>query len=99
MGLVAMAAWFAATGGFWAFADRAATAKHISDNAIGAALAIGNTVGLLGSVAAAWQKDRWGRAGPIVAATVGLDDVAEVLAGHRPPDWGGAPKIHVDPRC
>ena len=35
---------------------------------------------------------------PIVAATVGLDDVAEVLAGHRPPDWGGAPKIHVDPR-
>jgi threonine dehydrogenase-like Zn-dependent dehydrogenase len=36
---------------------------------------------------------------PVVAATVGLDDVAEVLAGHRPPDWGGAPKIHVDPRC
>ena len=36
---------------------------------------------------------------PIVAATVGLDDVAEVLAGHRSPDWGGAPKIHVDPRC
>ncbi len=35
---------------------------------------------------------------PIVAATVGLDDMAEVLAGHRPPDWGGAPKIHVDPR-
>jgi threonine dehydrogenase-like Zn-dependent dehydrogenase len=35
---------------------------------------------------------------PIVAATVGLDDVAEVLAGHRPPDWGGAPKVHVDPR-
>jgi threonine dehydrogenase-like Zn-dependent dehydrogenase len=35
---------------------------------------------------------------PIVAATVGLDDMAEVLAGHRPPDWGGAPKIQVDPR-
>jgi threonine dehydrogenase-like Zn-dependent dehydrogenase len=35
---------------------------------------------------------------PIVAATVGLEDLAEVLAGHRPPDWGGAPKIHVDPR-
>jgi threonine dehydrogenase-like Zn-dependent dehydrogenase len=35
---------------------------------------------------------------PIVAATVGLADVAEVLAGHRPPDWGGAPKVHVDPR-
>ncbi len=35
---------------------------------------------------------------PIVAATVGLADVADVLAGHRPPDWGTAPKIHVDPR-
>ncbi len=35
---------------------------------------------------------------PIVAATVGLADVAEVLAGHRPPDWGGAPTVHVDPR-
>jgi 2-desacetyl-2-hydroxyethyl bacteriochlorophyllide A dehydrogenase len=33
---------------------------------------------------------------PLVAATVGLDDVAAVLAGDRPP--GAAPKIHVDPR-
>jgi threonine dehydrogenase-like Zn-dependent dehydrogenase len=32
---------------------------------------------------------------PLVAATVGLDDVAEVLAGQR--SWGSAPKIHVDP--
>ena len=32
---------------------------------------------------------------PLVAATVGLDDVAEVLAGER--SWGSAPKIHVDP--
>jgi threonine dehydrogenase-like Zn-dependent dehydrogenase len=35
---------------------------------------------------------------PLVAATVGLDDVAAVLAGDRRPDWGTAPKIHVDPR-
>ena len=31
---------------------------------------------------------------PLVAATVGLDEVASVLAGDRP---GPAPKIHVDP--
>ncbi|MDQ0382033.1 zinc-dependent alcohol dehydrogenase [Amycolatopsis thermophila] len=33
---------------------------------------------------------------PLVAATVGLDAVAAVLAGDRP--GGAAPKIHVDPR-
>jgi threonine dehydrogenase-like Zn-dependent dehydrogenase len=32
---------------------------------------------------------------PLVAATVGLDDVAAVLAD---PSWGPAPKIHIDPR-
>ncbi len=36
---------------------------------------------------------------PIVAATVGLEQVGAVLAGHRPPEWGDAPKIHIDPRC
>jgi threonine dehydrogenase-like Zn-dependent dehydrogenase len=35
---------------------------------------------------------------PLVAATVGLDEVATVLAGVRRPEWGAAPKIHVDPR-
>jgi threonine dehydrogenase-like Zn-dependent dehydrogenase len=35
---------------------------------------------------------------PLVAATVGLDDVGDVLAGRRLPEWGAAPKIHVDPR-
>jgi threonine dehydrogenase-like Zn-dependent dehydrogenase len=34
----------------------------------------------------------------LVAATVGLDEVAAVLAGGRSPDWGAAPKLHVDPR-
>ncbi|GAB2758097.1 zinc-dependent alcohol dehydrogenase [Amycolatopsis magusensis] len=33
---------------------------------------------------------------PLVAATVGLDEVAGVLAGARPP--GPGPKVHVDPR-
>jgi 2-desacetyl-2-hydroxyethyl bacteriochlorophyllide A dehydrogenase len=35
---------------------------------------------------------------PLVAATVGLDGVAAVLAGERPADAGHGPKIHVDPR-
>jgi threonine dehydrogenase-like Zn-dependent dehydrogenase len=35
---------------------------------------------------------------PLVAATVGLDQVAGVLAGNHSPEWGGAPKVHVDPR-
>jgi 2-desacetyl-2-hydroxyethyl bacteriochlorophyllide A dehydrogenase len=35
---------------------------------------------------------------PLVAATVGLDEVAGVLAGRRDPAWGPGPKIHVDPR-
>ncbi|MGZ4674495.1 MAG: zinc-dependent alcohol dehydrogenase [Ilumatobacteraceae bacterium] len=34
---------------------------------------------------------------PLVAATVGLDGIGEVLAGARPPDAGSGPKIHVDP--
>jgi threonine dehydrogenase-like Zn-dependent dehydrogenase len=33
----------------------------------------------------------------IVAATVGLDEVASVLAGHRPEGAGPGPKFHVDP--
>ena len=35
---------------------------------------------------------------PLVAATVGLDGVADVLAGHRPEGAGAGPKFHVDPR-
>ncbi len=35
---------------------------------------------------------------PLVAATVGLDRVGEVLDGWRPHDAGPGPKIHIDPR-
>jgi len=35
---------------------------------------------------------------PLVAATVTLDRVGDVLAGWRPNDAGPGPKIHVDPR-
>ena len=35
---------------------------------------------------------------PLVAATVGLNEVGSALAGVRGLDWSAAPKIHVDPR-
>ncbi|HTC85273.1 MAG TPA: alcohol dehydrogenase catalytic domain-containing protein [Candidatus Acidoferrum sp.] len=35
---------------------------------------------------------------PLVAATVGLSEVAAVLGGSRPAGAGPGPKIHVDPR-
>jgi threonine dehydrogenase-like Zn-dependent dehydrogenase len=34
---------------------------------------------------------------PLVAATVGLDQISAVLAGQRPADAGPGPKIHIDP--
>ena len=34
---------------------------------------------------------------PLVAATVGLGEVGDVLAGRRPDGAGPGPKIHVDP--
>jgi threonine dehydrogenase-like Zn-dependent dehydrogenase len=36
---------------------------------------------------------------PLVAATVGLDQVGAVLAGERPAGAGLGPKVHVDPRA
>ncbi|WP_291380370.1 alcohol dehydrogenase catalytic domain-containing protein [Demequina sp.] len=35
---------------------------------------------------------------PLVAATVGLDATAAILAGERPADAGPGPKFHIDPR-
>jgi threonine dehydrogenase-like Zn-dependent dehydrogenase len=35
---------------------------------------------------------------PLVAATVGLDRVGDVLAGWRPATASAAPKLHIDPR-
>jgi 2-desacetyl-2-hydroxyethyl bacteriochlorophyllide A dehydrogenase len=36
---------------------------------------------------------------PLVAATVGLEQVGAVLAGGRPGSAGAGPKVHVDPRA
>jgi threonine dehydrogenase-like Zn-dependent dehydrogenase len=57
---------------------------------------LGGSAGLaeaIGSYAAGEVDPR-----PLVAATVGLDQVASVLAGTRDPGWGDAPKVQVDPR-
>jgi DHA1 family inner membrane transport protein len=72
LALAAMAVWYAAPGAFWTFADTAAAARHVPVQDISLALAIGNAVGLLGSLLTAWQGNRWGRAGPIIAATACL---------------------------
>lgn len=60
-------------------------------------------VGLLGGSAGLADAIKSYAAGevdprPLVAATIGLDEVAGILAGHRNPAWGDAPKVHVDPR-
>lgn len=35
---------------------------------------------------------------PLIAATVGLDRVGDVLAGWRPDTASAGPKLHIDPR-
>jgi threonine dehydrogenase-like Zn-dependent dehydrogenase len=35
---------------------------------------------------------------PLIAVTLGLDELPQALSGDRRPEWGHAPKIHVDPR-
>jgi hypothetical protein len=35
---------------------------------------------------------------PLVAATVGLEQVGAVLAGERPKAASAGPKIHIDPK-
>jgi DHA1 family inner membrane transport protein len=72
LALVAMGVWYAAPGAFWTFADTAAASRHVAEADISVALAIGNAVGLLGSLISAWQAERWGRAGPIAIATACL---------------------------
>lgn len=60
-------------------------------------------VGVLSASPALAETVGWYASGrvdprPLVAATVGLDGVADVLAGRRPPGAGPGPKVHVDPR-
>jgi threonine dehydrogenase-like Zn-dependent dehydrogenase len=55
---------------------------------------LGASAGLAGTIAAYADGSVDPRG--LVAATVGLDEVADVLAGNRPP--GAGPKILVDPK-
>jgi predicted MFS family arabinose efflux permease len=87
LAVAGMAIWFAAPGAFWTFAEGAATDHKVTAGTISLALAIGNAVGLLGSVMAAWQGDRWGRARPILVSTaclclsvVGFEQSRSVIA-------------------
>ncbi|MEV4357495.1 alcohol dehydrogenase catalytic domain-containing protein [Nonomuraea sp. NPDC049625] len=57
---------------------------------------LGGSAGLAGTIAA--YADGSVDARPLVAATVGLAETADILAGHRPADAGPGPKIHIDPR-
>lgn len=57
---------------------------------------LGGSFGLDGAIAAFADGSVDPR--PLVAATVGLDEAAAVLAGERPTGAGQGPKIHVDPR-
>ncbi len=61
--------------------------------AVGILSASGGLEGAIADYAAGTVDPR-----PLVAATVGLDRVGDVLGGWRPPGAGAGPKIHVDPR-
>lgn len=67
------------------------------------ALADITAVGILGAspgIAATIERYANGSVDPraLVAATVGLDQAGEVLAGGRPVAAGAGPKFHIDPR-
>jgi threonine dehydrogenase-like Zn-dependent dehydrogenase len=66
-------------------------------------LALGDVtaVGILGASAGldptiAAYADRSVDPRPLIAAAVGLEDLADILAGSRPPHAGAGPKIHVE---
>jgi threonine dehydrogenase-like Zn-dependent dehydrogenase len=58
---------------------------------------LGGSTGLNGTIAA--YADGSVDPRPLVAATVGLAEAVEVIAGRRPATAGSGPKIHIDPRA
>ncbi len=56
---------------------------------------LGGSAGLAGAITA--YADGSVDARPLVAATVGLAEAVDVLAGHRPDGAGPGPKVHIDP--
>lgn len=61
--------------------------------AVGVLSASGGLEGTIGAYASGAVDPR-----PLVAATIGLEGLADVLDGDRPADAGPGPKIHVDVR-
>ncbi len=57
---------------------------------------LGASAGLAGAITAYAEKDADPR--PLVAATISLEEIVDVLAGERPPGAGPGPKFHADPR-
>jgi predicted MFS family arabinose efflux permease len=72
LALTAQAVWFGAPGAFWTFAEQVATDKGVAAGSAELALSVGELTSLLGSLLAALVGDRWGRLGPISAATAGM---------------------------
>ncbi|GIF09013.1 zinc-dependent alcohol dehydrogenase [Actinoplanes siamensis] len=57
---------------------------------------LGASAGLAGAITA--YADRSADPRPLVAATVSLEEIVDVLAGKRPEGAGPGPKFHADPR-
>ena len=72
LALTAQAVWFGAPGAFWTFAEHVATDKGVTPGSTELALSIGELASLFGSLLAALLGNRWGRLGPITAATAGM---------------------------
>ncbi len=72
IGLIAQAVWFGAPGAFWTFVEQVATDKGVATNTAEMAVSVGELVGLVGGLMAAWLGNRFGRLKPIMVATAGM---------------------------
>ena len=78
--LLAQFLWAAGPGAFWVFSEHVATDAGIPRESAEIALAVGEFVSLLGSVAAAWQIRGWGRLRSISFGTLGMIVSAIIFA-------------------
>lgn len=69
LALTALAVYFAALSGVWAYIERLGDANNLLTTEIGTALAIAMIGGVLGGLAAVFSGDRWGRNLPLLSST------------------------------
>lgn len=69
-GVAALAVYFGALSGVWAFVERIASSQQISAENIGLALAFSMLGGIVGALAVAFQGNRFGWRAPIVLSSV-----------------------------